>query len=212
MFTVVFIGMLQMSIIACGKQDSVTEGSIAEENIAEESVTKEQSVADETETISETQQEDVKKEEVGQMEREATAEMAEQEEAEREGTEQEDTKQEDAPVYEDNFSVEQKEVIAFAGKIKETVANQDLEALADLVCYPLYVGFSDGGLSVMSRDELTALGVEKIFTAEMMDSIENADESTLSPSMAGFALSANGKPNIVFGVENGKLAIKGMNY
>ena len=55
-FTVVFIGMLQMSIIACGKQDSVTEGSIAEENIAEESVTKEQSVADETETISETQQ------------------------------------------------------------------------------------------------------------------------------------------------------------
>lgn len=32
------------------------------------------------------------------------------------------------------------------------------------------------------------------------------------PQMVGFALSANGKPNIVFGVENGKLAIKGMNY
>lgn len=64
----------------------------------------------------------------------------------------------------------------------------------------------------MSRDELVALGVEKVFTAEMMSSIENADESTLSPSMAGFALSANGKPNMVFGVVDGKLGIRGINY
>ncbi|WP_292919659.1 MULTISPECIES: hypothetical protein [environmental samples] len=34
----------------------------------------------------------------------------------------------------------------------------------------------------------------------------------LSPSMAGFSLSASGKPNIVFGVAEGKLAVLAINY
>ena len=45
-----------------------------------------------------------------------------------------------------------------------------------------------------------------------MDSIERADESNLSPSMAGFSLSAEGRPNMIFGVRDGKLTIQGINY
>ena len=44
------------------------------------------------------------------------------------------------------------------------MADKDLEALADLAAYPLYVGFADGGQSVESRDEFIALGADWIFT------------------------------------------------
>lgn len=114
--------------------------------------------------------------------------------------------------YEDNFAVDSAAAAEFAGKIKAAVAEKNLEALADLASYPLYVGFADGSVSAGSRDELTALGAERIFTQEMMDSIAGADESSLSPSMAGFSLTKNGKPNIIFGVTDGKLTVKGMNY
>ena len=115
-------------------------------------------------------------------------------------------------IYEDNFAVDSEAAANFARKIKEVVANQDIEALADLMVYPVYVGFEDAGISVNSKEEMLALGVEKIFTSEMMTSIENADETTLSPSMAGFALYAENGSNIIFGVVDGKLAIRGMNY
>ena len=101
---------------------------------------------------------------------------------------------------------------AFSKKIKDAVANQDLDMLGDLASYPLYIGFTDGSKFINSKEELMELGVEKIFTPELMDSIESADENSLSPSMAGFSLHADNGPNIVFGVVNGELAIQGMNY
>ena len=50
--------------------------------------------------------------------------------------------------YTDNFSVDEAAVTAFAEQIQTAVADKDLEALADLAAYPLYVGFADGGQSV----------------------------------------------------------------
>ncbi|MFQ8679734.1 hypothetical protein [Enterocloster sp.] len=88
-----------------------------------------------------------------------------------------------------------------------------METLADLAAYPLYIGFADGGVSVESREEMIALGEEKIFTQEWMDSIAQADETALSPSMAGFVLSGEGGGgNLVFGLRDGKLAVSGINY
>ena len=84
--------------------------------------------------------------------------------------------------------------------------------LAELASYPLYVGFKDGSVTVKSADELIGLGAEKVFTPEMQESVGNADETALSPSMAGFALYTGDGPNILFGVVNGKLAIQGINY
>lgn len=114
--------------------------------------------------------------------------------------------------YEDNFSVDSAASSAFGKAVKDAVAAEDLEALADLVSFPVYVGFTDGGRGVGSREEFISLGAERIFTQEMKDSIAGADEVNLSPSMAGFVLQSGSGPNIIFGVVNGKLGIVGVNY
>lgn len=114
--------------------------------------------------------------------------------------------------YEDNFAVDSEAAAAFGKKVKEAVAEQDIGALADLASYPLYIGFEDGSVTVKSAEELIALGAEKIFTEEMKESIGNADETALSPSMAGFILQTGEGPVIIFGVVNGELAIQGINY
>ena len=99
----------------------------------------------------------------------------------------------------------------FAGKIQAAVADKDLEGLADLIAFPVYVGLPDVG-GVESRDEFIALGADQIFTSELMASVAAADTGALSPSMAGFVLSDGGKANIIFGVTDGALTITGINY
>ena len=114
--------------------------------------------------------------------------------------------------YADNFAVDSEAAAAFGTRIKDAVAAQDIEALADLASFPLYVGFTDESVNVTSREEFVALGAERIFTPELVDSVGNADVNGLSPSMAGFALSSIDGPNIIFSVVNGALAIQGINY
>lgn len=113
--------------------------------------------------------------------------------------------------YEDNFAVGTGAAKAFAEKIKTAVADGDMEALADLTSFPVYVGIAEGGV-VETREDFLALGAEKVLTAGLVSSIEGADISNLSPSMAGFSISEDGKANIIFGVVDGSLAISGINY
>ena len=114
--------------------------------------------------------------------------------------------------YEDNFAVPTEDATAFAKKIQDAVAAEDLDALADLVNYPVYVALGDGSV-IETREDLIALGADKIFTPELKDSMANADLSELSPSMAGFTLYSTGDgPNITFNVQNGVLGISGINY
>lgn len=63
-----------------------------------------------------------------------------------------------------------------------------------------------------TREAFLALGTENVFTPELMESVGGADISSLSPSMAGFSISKDGKSNIIFGVVEGRLAINGINY
>ncbi len=113
----------------------------------------------------------------------------------------------------DNFDVDSAEAAEFAGKIKTAVSEQDLEALADLAAYPLYIGFTSGSQSVESKEDFLSLGKEKIFTEGLMTSIAQADETNLPPSRAGFVLTKEGgTENIIFGLRDGKLAISGINY
>ena len=88
---------------------------------------------------------------------------------------------------------------------------QVLVGRAACAAYPL-CGGTDGGMSVNSADELVALCAEKVFTPELSEAVGNADETALEPSMAGFVLSGEGSANIIFGVVDGQLAIKGINY
>lgn len=113
----------------------------------------------------------------------------------------------------DNFSVDETETENFAGMVKEAVAQRDLEKLADLAAFPMYIGFPDGGKSIDSKEAFLAFDPEMIFTVELMDSVAKADEKNLSPSRAGFILTKEaGEPNVIFGLRDGALAVTGINY
>lgn len=128
-------------------------------------------------------------------------------------TEQEAAQEETASKnYEDNFAVSAEDAAAFGRQVKAAVAEKDLEKLADLTAYPVYVGFPEGSVTVESREDMIALGADKIFTQELVDSVGAADENALTPSMAGFVLSDGGTANIIFNVRDGKLGIAGINY
>lgn len=113
--------------------------------------------------------------------------------------------------FADNFAVDNETAAAFAQQIKEAVAAKDIEALADLTSFPVYVGFKDGGMGVETREDFVALGADKIFTAELVEAAANSAKTEFPPSMAGFTLS-DGLPGITFAVVNGELKIVGINY
>lgn len=114
--------------------------------------------------------------------------------------------------WEDNFAVDTAAAAEFGGKIKEAVAAQDIEKLADLTAFPVYVGVIGDGTVVETREDFIALGADALFTEEMTASIAGADENSLNPSKAGFTLySGDGAPSITFGVQDGKLGISGIN-
>ena len=151
------------------------------------------------------------------QETETTATEAAQTSAEAETeTEQAETEQVEAESasgrYEDNFAVSTEAAAEFGSQVKAAVAEKDLEKLADLTAYPVYVGFPEGSMTIESREDMIAQGAEKIFTQELIDSVGAADETALIPSMAGFVLSDGGKTNIIFAVSDGDLAIVGINY
>lgn len=114
--------------------------------------------------------------------------------------------------YKDNFDVDGEAAAEFGRMIKEAVAQKDVEMLADLTGFPVYVGLS-GGIVVETRDDFIALDVEELLPDEMLSSMADADENALNPSMAGFTLYGSaGAPSITFGVREGHLAISGINY
>lgn len=124
------------------------------------------------------------------------------------------TTEEDEPAtagYEDNFAVDSKAAKEFAERVKAAAADKDLESLAALTAFPVYVGLPDAGV-VETREDFLKLGAEKVFTEELLKSVENADIEKFQPSMAGFSISDGGACNINFGVADGVLAVNGINY
>ena len=195
-------GIMSAALVACGSEemDAVPSKSETVESITESSSEKSETETKETET-----KETETKEESGQEESSAVS----QEESTA-------ASEENADKYWvgniDNFSVKSEMAVEFGEEVKEVIAAKDLEALADLASYPLYIGFSDGGVSVETREDFIALGEERIFTQEYVDGMASADTGNLSASKAGFSLTDSGRPNVIFGVSNGKLRIVGMNY
>lgn len=157
-----------------------------------------------------------------QQEAAAATEQADQEQVDQEQAEQAPTDQDTAEgsqqeaaagsSWEDNFAVDTAAAAEFGGKIKEAVAAQNIEKLADLTAFPVYVGVVGDGTVVETREDFIALGADALFTEEMTASIAGADENSLNPSKAGFTLySGDGAPSITFGVQDGKLGISGIN-
>jgi hypothetical protein len=117
--------------------------------------------------------------------------------------------------YEDNFAVSHEAAVDFTEKIKSAVAAKDQEALADLVNYPVYIGFKDEGQTVDTKEDFMKLDASELFTDDLLNAVANADESedVLSPSMAGFNLYSNdASASLTFSVQDGKLGVTGINY
>ena len=100
----------------------------------------------------------------------------------------------------------------FAVQVQAVVASDDLQGLADLTAYPVYVGIGEGQ-AVESEEDFLALDPAEVFTDELKSAVAAADPEALKPSKAGFVLSdENGKANVIFGVVDGELAVRGINY
>lgn len=139
------------------------------------------------------------------------AEKEEADEAEKAETDQPEKTAQTSELYEDNFAVDSQAAKEFAEKVKEAAAQKDLEALAELTAFPVYVGLPDAGV-VETREDFLNLGAEAVFTDELLESIEKADIENFQPCMAGFSISDGRIASINFGVVDGKLAINGINY
>lgn len=208
----VLAAVIAMGLLAAGCGQSAEQETAPMESIEE--TAEQETIEIETEETEET-------EETAAQEENLPEEASEAKETQPAQTQQETGAQTEAQSaeneaaaggYEDNFAVDSAAAAEFAGKIKTAVAEKNLEKLADLTAFPVYVGFKDGGTPVESRDEFLALGADKIFTQELVDSVAAADENALSPSMAGFVLSDGSKANIIFAVNEGELTIVGINY
>ena len=193
-------GLTAVMVMAGCDQDSA-EDTAAQETEQTEDVSTEET--EQTEDTAESVQEDV-----------STAEADSQTDAG--DSQEENTGAENAgeeQTYEDNFAVDSEAVSAFADRIKEAVAAKDMEALADLTSFPVYVGIPDTEGVVETRDDFLALGADQVLTDELLESVASADMSGQEPSMAGFVVAGeSGRPNIIFGVVDGRLAITGINY
>ncbi len=123
-----------------------------------------------------------------------------------------ETKAQASGKYDDNFAVDEPAVKEYGERIKEAVNTKNIEALADLTGFPVYVGFPDESKVISTREEFIALGADRIFTQEFIDSVGNADLSGQQASMAGFVMMTGEGPNAIFGVVEGELRITGYNY
>lgn len=101
---------------------------------------------------------------------------------------------------------------AFAEKIVKAVEEKDIEALADLTAYPVYVSnVEENGGIIADREKFVALGADAVFTEALVKAVTDADLTALEPSMAGIVL-GDGTPNITFNFVDGQLGIVGINY
>lgn len=195
---VLIVMMMSAGLSACDSKDASVPATKLESAVV--TTVPDETAADETKA-----DEDMAQSESGG---ESKVTLSEKMKEENTAASQENQKSEAS--YEDNFAVDTSAAAAFADKVKAAVAAKDMDALADLTAFPVYVGIAEDG--VETREDFMALGAEKVFTPELTESIEGADTSNLQPSMAGFSISKDGGPNIIFGVVNGKLAISGINY
>ena len=192
----VTIGAACLGIAACGQSaESTTETTTAQ---ATEAVTESESTETEEETKTETADKESETETEETESKDAEAEASESTGAEQAGL--------------DNFSVDMETVAAMGKDIKAAVEAKDLDALAELASYPVYVGLEDGE-DVETKEDFLALGADAVFTDELVQSVTGADETALEASKAGFTLSSgDSSANIIFGVVDGELKITGINY
>lgn len=111
--------------------------------------------------------------------------------------------------YED---LENSDYAGFAKQVVDAVKAKDMNALADLLAYPSYVScVKDNEGVVNTKEEFMAQDPEEIFDQSLVDAMDKADLSDLTPLMTGVVI-GDDTPNIIFNSVDGKLGITGINY
>lgn len=111
-------------------------------------------------------------------------------------------------------SLEESDYKGFAEQIQHIFSERDIEALAQLCAYPVYVTTEANteGLDVADAAGLKAQK-DDIFTDAMLQAVAGVDPNRLTPSQAGiFVGSESGSPGLFFSLaEDGHLRIMGIN-
>lgn len=111
-------------------------------------------------------------------------------------------------------SLEESDYKGFAEQIQHIFSERDIEALARLCAYPVYVTTEANteGLDVADAAGLKAQK-DDIFTDAMLQAVAGVDPDRLTPSQAGiFVGSESGSPGLFFSLaEDGHLKIMGIN-
>ena len=106
--------------------------------------------------------------------------------------------------------LEQSEIKPFAEKVQKAVADKDMEALAGLCVYPVYVSLGEGqGEEIADEAAFLKVDAGQIFTESLLKEIADTDVDTLEQFGAGVIM---GEENsIIFNNVDGQAAITGIN-
>ena len=106
--------------------------------------------------------------------------------------------------------MEQSEIKPFAEKAQKAVADKDMEALAGLCAYPVYVSLGEGqGEEIADEAAFLKMDADKIFTESLLKEIADTDVDTLEQFGAGVIM--GGENSIIFNNVDGQAAITGIN-
>lgn len=106
--------------------------------------------------------------------------------------------------------LEQSEIKPFAEKVQKAVADKDMEALAGLCVYPVYVSLGEGqGEEIADESAFLKMDAGQIFTESLLKEIADTDVDTLEQFGAGVIM---GEENsIIFNNVDGQAAITSIN-
>ena len=112
-----------------------------------------------------------------------------------------------------NFEdLENSDYQGFAEEVVGAITSKDMNALAELMHYPVYISFVKENEGVVNdKDSFLALDPEMVFDSALIEAAEAADLTTLEPSMAGVVIGEE-TPNVIINSSEGQLGIVGMNY
>ena len=106
--------------------------------------------------------------------------------------------------------LEQSEIKPFAEKVQKAVADKEMEALAGLCAYPVYVSLGEGqGEEIADEAAFLKMDADKIFTESLLKEIADTDVDTLEQFGAGVIM--GGENSINFNNVDGQAAITGIN-
>lgn len=141
---------------------------------------------------------------------ETEADTASDSETAAESQSSESASQEAEDVSHAGAELEQSEIKPFAEKVQKAVADKDMEALAGLCAYPVYVSLGEGqGEEIADEAAFLKMDADKIFTESLLKEIADTDVDTLEQFGAGVIM--GGENSIIFNNVDGQAAITGIN-